>query len=87
MTDEQPERTKPSDIALAEAKAWRQGIQTVQRVKRTLLDERVLLLKLGWPAAHALCLELDEAAAHWASRENQMRRDYLLHCDENHIQL
>lgn len=81
------ERTKPSDIAVAEARAWRTGLQVARMMKQAHLDERVLLLKLGWPAAHALCEELDAGAAKWAAREDQMRRDYIAHAKENHLQL
>jgi hypothetical protein len=80
------ERTKPSDVALAESKAWQQGIGTARRLKQTHLDERVLLLKLGFPSEHALCVELDAGAAIWAGREDQMKRDYFAHAQHHHIQ-
>lgn len=80
------ERRKPSDVALAESKAWQQGIGTARRVKQTLLDERVLLLKLGWPTGHAMCEALDADAAKWAAQEDRMKRDYFAHAEENQIQ-
>ena len=81
------ERRKPSDIAVAESKAWQQGIHVARRMKQTFLDERVTLMHLGWPAAHALCQELDKGAAQWAAQEMRMREDYVAHAQENHIQL
>jgi hypothetical protein len=72
---------------MAESKAWRQGIDTARRVKQTLLDERVLLLRLGWPSGHALCEKLDQEAGHWAATQDQMTRDYVVHATEHHIQL
>jgi hypothetical protein len=80
-------RRKPSDIALAENKSWRQGITAARTVKRTLLDERLLLLKLGFPSGHALCEALDKDAAKWAGIEDQMRRDYIKHADDNQLQI
>jgi hypothetical protein len=80
------ERTKPSDVALAESKAWKQGIQVARIMKQTHLDERILLLKLGFPSGHALCEELDAGAAIWAGRQDQMTRDYLAHAQHHHIQ-
>jgi hypothetical protein len=81
------ERRKPLDVALAESRAWRQGLQTARIMKQTHLDERVLLLKLGWPSGHALCEELDRGAGKWAGIEDQMRRDYIQHAQEHYIDI
>jgi hypothetical protein len=76
-------RRKPLDIVTAESKAWQQGIQVARDLKQTHLDERILLLKLGWPVGHALCEDLDKGAEKWAAIEANMRRDYRQHIEEN----
>ena len=81
------ERRKPSDVAWAESEAWQQGIRTARRLMQTHLDERLLLLKLGFPAGHPLCEVLDRGATTWASYEEQMRRDLIAHVRENNLQL
>lgn len=79
-------RMKVSYVADAEALAWRQGIAVAKHMKETFLKVRHTLLEIGYPSGHALCEELDKGAEKWAGHEEQMRRDYLKHCDENAIQ-
>jgi hypothetical protein len=84
---EAPKRTKPSDVALAEHQAWKQGIVAAQELADHCVRVRYNLLALGFPDAHALCQDIDKDAAKWAGMAIQMRRSMVKHAEANQIQV
>jgi hypothetical protein len=87
LETEEPQRTKPSDVAMAEHQTWKQGVGAAKAILKTCLQVRIELLDLGFPVDHALCKEIDQDAARWAGRAEQMRRDMVAHAELNQIEL
>jgi hypothetical protein len=84
---EEPKRTKPSDVAMAEHHAWQLGRQAAERLAKACAETRYELLERGFPSGHALCEEIDKDAAKWAGMATQMRRSMVKHAEANQIQL
>jgi hypothetical protein len=84
---EAPKRTKPSDVAMAEHQAWKQGFVAAQELAGHCVRVRHNLLVLGFPDAHALCEEIDKDAAKWTGMATQMRRQMVKHAELNQIQM
>jgi hypothetical protein len=84
---EAPKRTKVNDVAMAEHRAWKQGLVAAQELTDSCVRVRSNLLALGFPAGHALCEEIDKDAAKWAGMANQIHRDMMAHAKENMIQV
>lgn len=80
-------RTKPSDVAMAEAQAWRLGYQAADTLTKACVNVRHSLLEAGFPSGHALCEDIDKDAAKWAGMARQMRRSMEAHAEVNQLQL
>lgn len=84
---EPPKRTKPSDVAMAEHRAWKLGWRAAKEISDHCVRVRYNLLSLGFPSEHALCKEIDKDAGKWAGMATQMRRSMVKHAELNQIQV
>jgi hypothetical protein len=77
-------RTKVLDVAQAERSAYWLAVHVCENLATACLEQRLALLRSGFPVGHALCELIDSNCRVWAAQSDQFRRQVTqLEADNN----